>query len=123
MMFLVGLPRAERSPPRLLLACIVTLMMPFVAIRAAQQVIDFDIPAGSLDVALTAYASASGTQLIFEPAITDGHRTRGLHGTFSAESGLRHLLSETGLAPRAVGDQGFTLVPDADAGSRATIGV
>jgi hypothetical protein len=37
---------------------------------------------------------------------------------FSAEAGLRQLLAGTGIAPRTIGDEGFTLVPEPERNGR-----
>jgi len=77
---------------------------------AAEHLITFDIPAQPLDAALSAYGAATGIQLLFDPALTEGRRAIGLKGTFSAEAALGQLLAGTGIAARMIGDEGFTLV-------------
>jgi Secretin and TonB N terminus short domain len=77
---------------------------------ATEQVVEFDIPAQPLDAALSAYGAATRTQLLFDPDITEGRRANGLKGNFTVEVALRRLLAGTGVAARAIGDEGFTLV-------------
>ncbi|MGO4717471.1 STN domain-containing protein [Bradyrhizobium sp. 2TAF24] len=77
---------------------------------AAEQRITFDIPAQPLDAALSAYGAATGIQLLFDPALTEGRRAASLKGTFTADAALGQLLAGTGIAARMIGDQGFTLV-------------
>lgn len=78
---------------------------------AAERLISFDIPPQPLEAALSAYGAATGVQLLFDPALTEGRRTAGLKGTFGAEAALGQLLAGTGIAARMIGDDGFTLVP------------
>lgn len=85
--------------------------------RAAEQLVEFDIPAQPLDAALGAYGAATRIQLLFDPEITEGRRTNALKGTFTAETALRQLLAGTGVAARTIGDEGFTLVRELGASS------
>jgi hypothetical protein len=77
---------------------------------AADQPIEFDIPAQPLGLALSAYGAATGIQLFFAAELTEGHRSAALKGVFTPEIALKNLLVGSGLAARAIDDQGFTLV-------------
>jgi hemoglobin/transferrin/lactoferrin receptor protein len=57
----------------------------------------YNIPAGPLENALRSFVDASGTRLVYRPALTKGKTTSGLHGTYSVEEGLAKLLAGTGL--------------------------
>jgi hypothetical protein len=105
------------------LAVLIATSVPKV-LWGAEQFIAFDIPAQPLDAALSAFGATSGTQLLFDPDLTEGRHTNGTKGIFTAEAALRQLLAGTGVAARAIGDEGFTLVPEltaASAGDRAEI--
>jgi hypothetical protein len=77
---------------------------------AADQRIEFDIPAQPLELALSAYGTTANVQLVFDVELTQGLRSAALKGAFSPEIALEKLLAGSGLAARAIGDQGFTLV-------------
>lgn len=87
---------------------------------AGEQLIVFDIPAESLDAALSAYGAATRIQLLFDVDLTEGRRTKGVKGAFTAEAALQQLLAGTGIAARMIGTDGLTLVPQlADEGRRS----
>jgi hypothetical protein len=87
------------------------------ALLAAEQLIEFDIPAQPLNAALSAYGAATRTQLLFDPDLTEGRRANRLKGAFTAQAALRQLLAGTGIAARRVGDEGFTFVPELAGGT------
>ena len=97
--------------------------------HAFERPIDFDIPAQPLELALNAYGAATQIQLMVDAELIAGLRSSALKGTFAPETALGILLGGTGLAPRAIGDQGFTLVspsstrPAPDDRSRALVQV
>jgi iron complex outermembrane recepter protein len=64
----------------------------------AQAAPRFDIPAQPLAQALARLAEAGQVQLLFDPAIAQGHRSARLHGPATPEQALRRLLAHTGLA-------------------------
>ncbi len=80
----------------------------------------YDIPAGALGPALSLFATGAGITLSFEPRLTDGRSTAGLHGSHTLQSGFAQLLADTGLeaVPREGG--GYTLRRAAAASSAAT---
>lgn len=57
----------------------------------------FDIPAGSLDAALTAFSEQTGIQLVYQPDNARGRRVTPIVGTLTAASALQLLLEEAGL--------------------------
>jgi hypothetical protein len=85
--------------------------------------IEFDIPAQSLGSALSAYGAATRIQLFVDAELAAGRRSTALKGVFSFDDALKDLLAGTGLEPRAIGDQGFTLVsqPPTRMGSDASV--
>ncbi len=60
----------------------------------------FAIPAGPLAPALTQFSQASGVQVLADPAVLRGLRTRGVHGRLSPTRALEVLLQGTGLGFR-----------------------
>lgn len=69
----------------------------------------FDIPAGTLDQALSRFGRQSGTQIAVNGELTAGLRSPGVSGLFGVNDALRALLAGTGLeALRDVGGE-YTL--------------
>lgn len=62
------------------------------ASSAKHTVIQFNIPAQSLDSAVLAYAEQSGVQVFFDSRTLAGLQSEGLHGGYSIEEGLHRLL-------------------------------
>lgn len=60
----------------------------------------FEIPAGPLAPALTQFSQASGVQVLADPAVLRGLRTRGVHGRLPPTRALELLLQGTGLGFR-----------------------
>ncbi|MFZ4289581.1 TonB-dependent siderophore receptor [Variovorax sp. HJSM1_2] len=75
----------------------------------AARTASYDIPAGALGPALSRFAASAGITLSFEPTLTDGRSTAGLHGSHTLSSGFSQLLAGSGLeaVPREGG--GYTL--------------
>ncbi len=61
------------------------------------QVTEFNIPAGPLNRALTAFGSQSGTQLSYEASIASGISSPGARGALSREAALNQILQGSGL--------------------------
>ncbi|WP_365701672.1 STN domain-containing protein [Sphingomonas sp.] len=64
---------------------------------AQERYFSFNIPAGSLDVALRRYARMTGLQLLYRGDTVRGLRTRGVTGNLTAPDALSRLLSGTTL--------------------------
>ncbi len=62
-----------------------------------QATISYRINAGSLEQALSEFASASGVSITLPPALVDGKTSGGLNGSYTIQQGLDTLLSGTGL--------------------------
>lgn len=60
----------------------------------------FDIPAQSLDSALTEYFRETGVQLLYDSALTAGRRSSAVRGNYSLREALRLLLAGTKLIAR-----------------------
>ncbi|BBC74273.1 conserved hypothetical protein [Altererythrobacter sp. B11] len=88
-------------PPHRYLPLPVLLAFPLAA--QAQGTV-FAIPAGPLANALTRFSEATGTQVIADPAVLKGLRTRGARGRMEVERALRKVLRGTGLTYRRRGN-------------------
>ncbi len=64
----------------------------------AQDIREYDVPAGALGDALQQYATQSDQQLFYSGALVAGLQTQGLRGRFPSSDALNRLLSGTGLA-------------------------
>jgi len=60
----------------------------------------FNIPAGDLNAALSAYANATGTQLVVSADAVRGVKTRGVSGDYSVDDALSRILTGTGFIAR-----------------------
>lgn len=70
----------------------------------------FDLPAQTLERALQAYGQLTGLAVLVDAPTLAGLRSTAVRGRFSDDDALRRMLAGTGLAPRFVGDDAFTLV-------------
>ncbi|MEM9683303.1 MAG: TonB-dependent receptor, partial [Pseudomonadota bacterium] len=70
---------------------------------------NFDIPAGDLQTALSAFSRQADLQLLYPAELTEGLRTEGLRGIFTAEQALTQLLTGTGLRFKSTGADAVTL--------------
>lgn len=62
-----------------------------------EPVLSFAIPRGTLEKALTAYATRADIQLLYTPDVVRGLRSDGLIGDFTAKAALARLLAGTGI--------------------------
>lgn len=98
-----------------ILAATTTLPLPAMAQQAQQsqaltQQVNFDIEAGPLSTALTAFAEQTGLLLSADSNLTDGKRTDGLSGNFPSDQALGRLLSGTGLDYRVTNTGTVTII-------------
>lgn len=75
-----------------------------------QNIIEFDIPAQSLEQALDAYSTLAGVQIVVDANLVSGLRSTVVKGTFAPPVALSILISGTGLAVHTIDDQGVTFV-------------
>ncbi|MFO1393973.1 MAG: TonB-dependent receptor [Steroidobacteraceae bacterium] len=68
-----------------------------LSFAAQAQDLTFDIPAGDLNAALTAYSKQTGQQVVFKIDDLKGKTTPGVHGAMTPEQALTALLAGTGL--------------------------
>ncbi|MXP25420.1 TonB-dependent receptor [Altererythrobacter indicus] len=90
--------------------CAATIAMVADATPATAKQTTFNIPAGDLTHALPMISQVSDIQIIADPRVLDGHKTRGVVGTYSVRRALRVLLQGTGLTFRESGGV-FLIVP------------
>lgn len=64
----------------------------------AQDIREYDVPAGALGDALQQYATQSDQQLFYSGSLVAGLQAQGLRGRFSSSDALNRLLSGTDLA-------------------------
>ncbi|WP_264812360.1 TonB-dependent siderophore receptor [Gluconacetobacter sacchari] len=87
--------------------------------QAADPLISFKIPAGSLSGALTAFSVQAHAPLGSQAPILAGKTTAGLQGRFTSPDALAHLLLGSGLTYRMTVDHAYQIVP---ASSHITLG-
>src|SRR5215475_3865193 len=67
---------------------------------ASAFAINFNIPAGDLNAALSDYSAKTGVQLIVAADAVKGIRTKGAVGEFAPDDALLHILAGTGFIAR-----------------------
>ncbi|VVP65184.1 Ferrichrome receptor FcuA [Pseudomonas fluorescens] len=100
---------------RLLLACSVLLPSHGQAVESPSHHID--ISPGALSQVLAQLAVTVGVPLSFDPAVLGNRQSPGLHGRYSVQSGFAHVLEGSGFVLVSSGDNGYTLKPQAAAGT------
>lgn len=100
--------------PTLLSLAIALAVAPPVALAAEatatqQQVLRFDIPAQSLDAALSAFSAVTRTQVLVPAELTRNQLSPGIAGSYAQTEALSRLLTGTGLAARFVDGDTVTL--------------
>lgn len=107
------------------MALIVPLGMAVVAQPAWAQTdveTQFDIPAGSLGLALTQFASTAGVTVSFDPAHAGGQKSPGLRGRYTVDAGLRQLLAGSKLQAVRHDNGSYSLLPVVDSGAALQLG-
>lgn len=117
-------PLRTRLASSILLACsslLITAPTAWAAESAAEQneQLSFDIPAQSLDDALSAYGIASGAQVLYDAGLTQGLSSQPVSGRMDRQQALQQLLAGTGLGYRFTGARTVTLESAAPASSDA----
>lgn len=74
-----------------------------------EAVIDFDIPAGDLSVALERFSTQSGIQAMYRQDLVAGKRAPMVKGSYSPSAALSRLLGGTGLSSERVNDKTYVL--------------
>jgi iron complex outermembrane receptor protein len=101
-----SLARAVRVA--LLGASLPLAVLPVVA-HAAPATQSYQIPAGSLDNALNAFARRAGVLLSFDPQLTAGRNSTGLNGQYPVQQGFAQLLAGSGLRAVQASDGSFRI--------------
>ncbi|WP_326523642.1 TonB-dependent receptor plug domain-containing protein [Sphingomonas sp.] len=100
----------------------VAVVVPDAVAQAPQQY-RFDIPSQDLGGALRAFGRATNQQIIFSERAVSGKRAPALIGRYSAEDGLRQLLSGTGLSTSRTSSGMYYLKTSAMTAGAATAAV
>lgn len=87
----------------------------------AQPTASYDIPVGSLSVALRQFAERSSTALATDAALLRGKQSAGLHGNYAPRQALDQLLQGTGLRAESDGADGFAIVAGSAPAKAATV--
>ena len=74
----------------------------------------YDIPSGTLEDVLQAFASRSDVQLLYSPALVGGKYSSGLRGNFTSTAGLARLLAAHDLTALAVNANTYLLQSASD---------
>lgn len=74
-----------------------------------EAVRQYDIPAGSLSKALSAWGAQSGKQLVFPPDLVAEKTSKGVSGRYAASEALTRLLSGSGVSWEVMGDSTIVL--------------
>ncbi len=75
----------------------------------------FDIPSGSVNTVLAQFSATTGVNISFDPALAQGQRSKGLHGVYTVDAGLRQLLAGSQLQAVLLGNGSYSLIPAVDA--------
>ncbi|MDD0972990.1 TonB-dependent siderophore receptor [Pseudomonas fontis] len=98
----------------ILLGSIATTPVVSFSAHAQQAAVrQYDLPAGTLEDSLNAFAQAAGINLPLDPAMLHGKRATALKGEYGVQEGLNLLLSGSGLAanPSASGNWLLSVAP------------
>ncbi|CAL94992.1 TonB-dependent receptor domain-containing protein [Azoarcus olearius] len=128
-------PSAQRPPLRPLALAALTIgtlfgPMTYAPAALAQGAVaarSYNVPAGPLGTALTAFAAQAGVVLSFDPQLAAGRHSAGLSGPYAVDEGFARLLEGSGLHAAAAGDGRYTVrarpqPAGADAAPEATLG-
>ena len=85
------------------------LVAPTAWAQTAEREVDFDIPAGSLESALTQFAASAGVSVSYAPAMTSAKQSAGLQGRYAPTIGIEHLLRHSGLQASRLDNGSFSL--------------
>ncbi len=106
-----------RTPPCVLLLTLLCLLLLSGCTRADPSLVNFDVAAQPAASGLNEFARQADIALIFSYDGVAGLRTRALAGRHTVDDGLRHLLADTGLDYRRLGDGSYLVCQRDDCGS------
>jgi iron complex outermembrane recepter protein len=124
-------PRPVACAIHLACAAMAGFALPQVAFaQAAQNKIQYDIPAGSLGEALNRFAQQSGVSIAVDASKVQGLKSSGLRGSYGVEEGFNLLLQGSGytisknaagylLVPAAVSSANGTTLPEVKVSAKA----
>lgn len=92
-----------------------TLMASQGAFAQASMVVEFNVPASTLESSLNAVARQAGSQVLFSSDLTAGKQAPALHGRYTLEQALGHVLEHSGLVVKARDARTFIVLPSGDA--------
>lgn len=101
------------SPPSLL-SVLVSAQLSLVSVFApasawSAEALDYNIPAGKLDIVLNQFALEAGIEFHLNAALSDGMYSMGLSGSYQPEDALTLILANTGLTAEPQADGVFRL--------------
>lgn len=94
-----------------------TLMASQWSFAQTMVVVDFNIPASTLESSLNAVARQTGAQVLFSSELTAGKQAPALHGRYTVEQALRQLLEQGGLVAQARDERTFIVLQSNEAAS------
>ncbi|MEN0106188.1 MAG: TonB-dependent receptor [Pseudomonas sp.] len=87
------------------------LAIPFACTALAASAVELDVPAQSLEAALTDFAEQANVRLVYDASLTRTQHVPALKGDYSVSDGLQRLLKGSGLTYRVDADGTVTLQP------------
>ena len=98
----------------LLFSIFITIFLPGIVFAESAEITkpvtrSYNIPAGSLEKALSQFSSQSGVKIFFDDAVIQGKTTQGLAGNYEISAALDQLLKGTDLQPISH-PEGFTII-------------
>lgn len=97
-----------RTPSRLIQTF---LAIPFACTAMAVSAVELNVPAQSLEAALTDFAEQANVRLIYDASLTRTQQAQALHGNYSLADGLQLLLQGSGLTYTIDADGTVSLQP------------
>jgi iron complex outermembrane receptor protein len=98
------------------------LAIPFACTALAASAVELNVPAQSLEAALTDFAEQANVRLIYDASLTRTQQVPALQGDYSVSDGLQRLLQGSGLTYRIDADGTVTLQPLPPAGGAVELG-
>ncbi|MBC3487540.1 TonB-dependent receptor [Pseudomonas kermanshahensis] len=83
-------------------------------------VVDFNIPASTLESSLNAVARQTGAQVLFSSELTASKQAPALHGRYTVAQALGQVLEQSGLVVQARDERTFIVLPSNEAASGNT---
>jgi hypothetical protein len=81
-------------------------------IAPSGQEVVYDIPSQGLAEALSAYAAATGVQVLYETSLTSGRNSAAIRGRLTPEAALQTLLAGSGLVAHRTDVDAITIFPE-----------